>query len=224
VEGAAGTTYIPLLYLNAGPACRLAGFPTVASVASRGGAVLGSPAIPDATGPVATLVLASGAVARAVYGQSQALNYSRARCRPRQAAGLRVRAPGAPGARFLRWPHLACSAAGVRDSRVRALAAAPTRLVVLTWNRPVPAPPQHRYLLRCGPPAGTLPHTSAACGRLFASANPLPELPPCRTVDFVRAKVTGTLYGDPVQLVFVPCPAHDRAWAALARTLGLPAP
>jgi hypothetical protein len=117
-EGAAGTVYIAIVFTNTGSVrCTLRGFPGVSSY-GPGGRQIGSPARRQ---PVAvrTVVLAPRASASAAYGQAQALNYPRARCRPVRATGLRVYPPSETHARLLPSKHLACSSTGVGDSSIR---------------------------------------------------------------------------------------------------------
>ena len=117
-HGAAGTTYLTIVFTNRGTAsCSLRGYAGVSSFAAPAGRQIGVPARRSA-GRVVTVVLRPGDVAGAAYGQVNALNYPRARCRPMTARGLRVYAPGQRRARYLAIKHLACSSTGVGDSVV----------------------------------------------------------------------------------------------------------
>jgi Protein of unknown function (DUF4232) len=115
-SGAAGTTYYAIVFTNRGSAaCALRGYPGLSSVAGAHGAQIGAPAR-RSPATVVTVVLRPGAAASAAYGQVDALNYPRARCRPVTAPGLRVYAPDETRARYLRVKHLACASSTVEDS------------------------------------------------------------------------------------------------------------
>ncbi|HEY1480079.1 MAG TPA: DUF4232 domain-containing protein [Gaiellales bacterium] len=117
-EGAAGTTYLPIVFKNSsGVTCSLRGYPGVSSVGGDDGHQIGAAARRD-PGSVRTIVLRSGASASATYGQVQALNYPKACCHPQSARGLRVYAPNVTAARYVPFKHLACSAT-LSDSHVR---------------------------------------------------------------------------------------------------------
>jgi Protein of unknown function (DUF4232) len=119
-NGAAGTIFYPLTFVNAsGRACTLRGYPGVSSVTRRHRRI-GSPAVRDTGFPVRQVRLrARGGTATAVYGQVDTGVFPRARCRPVRAWGLRVFAPGQTRAFFVRLPHEACSRRGAGDSHVR---------------------------------------------------------------------------------------------------------
>jgi hypothetical protein len=120
-EGAAGTTYVAIVFTNRGTtSCSLRGYPGVSSVAAPGGRQIGS-AARRSPARVATVVLRPGGLASAAYGQAEALNYPRARCRPATARGLLVYAPDQTRGRYLAMKHLACSSTGVGDSVIRPL-------------------------------------------------------------------------------------------------------
>jgi hypothetical protein len=118
-DGAAGTTYVAIVFTNhGGAACSLRGYPGVSSVGGADGHQIGAPArrTPAASPEV---VLRPGGVASAIYGQAEALNYPKARCHPASARGLRVYPPGSTRAWYLPLKHLACSSSTVGDSSVR---------------------------------------------------------------------------------------------------------
>jgi hypothetical protein len=118
-EGAAGTTYVAIVFRNRGrTSCSLRGYPGASSVAAPAGRKIGS-AARRSPARVTTVVLRPGGVASAAYGQAQALNYPRARCHPVTARGLLVYAPNQTRARYLAIKHLACSSTGVGDSVIR---------------------------------------------------------------------------------------------------------
>jgi hypothetical protein len=118
-EGAAGTVYYPLTFVNrSAHACTLRGFPGVSSV-TRGHRQVGTPAAWDA-GPGRSIRLrAHGGAATAVLGIANALNFPRSRCRPRRVWGLRVFAPGQTPPFFARLAHLACARPAVTGMHVR---------------------------------------------------------------------------------------------------------
>jgi hypothetical protein len=110
-EGAAGTIYYPIVFRNtSGSACALRGFPGVSSVGGDDGHQIGGAARRQLGRPARTVVLVPGAYGSAAYGQADALNYPKARCKPEHARGLRVYPPNAYAARYLPLAHLACSA------------------------------------------------------------------------------------------------------------------
>jgi Protein of unknown function (DUF4232) len=118
-DGAAGTTYFPLVFTNRGTAsCSLRGYPGVSSVTAPAGRQIGAAARRSQAHAV-TVVLRPGDAASAAYGQAQALNYPRARCHPLTAHGLRVYAPNQTRARYLAIKHLACSSTTAGDSVIR---------------------------------------------------------------------------------------------------------
>jgi hypothetical protein len=105
-----------------------------------------------------------------------------------------------------------------------AAAATPqTSLTIAVFDHPFPAHPHHTYHLRCAPAEGDVPHPQLACRRLLAQRAPFAPLPLCRTVDVIRARVTGRFRGRPLERTYIPCPAHLAAWQRLAALLGIPA-
>jgi hypothetical protein len=118
-EGAAGTIYYPIVFRNtSGSTCALRGYPGVSSVGGDDGHQIGKSARRQSARRARTVVLRPGAAGSATYGQAQALNYPKARCRPVSARGLRVYPPNAFAARYLPLKHLACSSTAVGDSLV----------------------------------------------------------------------------------------------------------
>lgn len=122
-EGAAGSTYVPLIFRNAGARrCTLHGYPGVSALTRRSGEQIGAAATWSSIGAHPRVVLAPGARARALLQIVDAANYPAPRCRPRAAAGLRVFPPGATVAAFVAVPHLrACSSLTVVVLSVRAV-------------------------------------------------------------------------------------------------------
>jgi Protein of unknown function (DUF4232) len=108
-DGAAGTIYYPIIFTNTGPLrCTLTGYPGVSSVDAQGRQI-GAPADRVPPIPQRMVVLAPGGSASAVYGQAQALNYPRTKCRPVTARALRVYPPNETRSRIIALRHLACS-------------------------------------------------------------------------------------------------------------------
>jgi Protein of unknown function (DUF4232) len=98
----------PVEFTNiSGAACTLSGYPQV-SAYRAGGAQVGNAAVLDTSVSARRVVLAPGASAHAAVVDS----VSSQRCRPVDAAGLRVVAPGESAARYVRHAIAACSAAG----------------------------------------------------------------------------------------------------------------
>jgi hypothetical protein len=118
-EGAAGTVYHPLTFVNrSAHACTLRGFPGVSSVTRRHRQV-GTPATRDAVPRRTVRLGAHGGAATAVLGIVDARNFSGSRCRPTRVWGLRVFAPGQTRAFYARLSHLACSRPVVANMHVR---------------------------------------------------------------------------------------------------------
>jgi hypothetical protein len=118
-EGAAGTIYYPIVFRNRGASvCALRGYPGVSSVGGDDGHQIGQSARRQTAQKARTVVLQPGAYGSAAYGQVQALNFPKARCRPVTARGLRVYPPNTFAARYLPLSHLACSSTAVSDSLV----------------------------------------------------------------------------------------------------------
>lgn len=92
-EGAAGTVYRPLLFINSGGrTCFVHGFPGVSYVAGDDGRQVGPAAVRDAEkgGPV---TLAPGQAGFATVGFVNVQNYDEAACQPTPVKGLRVYPP-----------------------------------------------------------------------------------------------------------------------------------
>lgn len=91
-QGAAGTTYQPLVLTNTGAPCTLHGYPGV-SFLDASGRQIGSPA-EYSPGPSPRVLLRTGGSANALLGIAQAGNYPDSVCRPRGAERVRVYPPG----------------------------------------------------------------------------------------------------------------------------------
>jgi hypothetical protein len=128
-DGTAGTIYHPLTFTNtSATACTLRGYPGVSSRSGKHGSQVGSPASRDSR-PVHTVLLAAhGGAATAAYGQVDTGVFSKAKCKPVKAHGLRVYAPGQTGFFYASLTHEACSKAGAGDSHVRPVVAGKTGL------------------------------------------------------------------------------------------------
>lgn len=99
---AAGTTYYRLTLRNeATSPCILYGYPGVSAVKSPAGPQVG-PAATRQAGRAVLVTIRPGGSAPARLGVAEVGNYSRSKCGPRTAAGLRVYPPGAYGALFAR--------------------------------------------------------------------------------------------------------------------------
>ncbi len=108
-EGAAGTTYRPIVFRNhTGHTCSLAGYPGVSYVAGSAGIQVGPPAS-RVPGRHHTVVLAPGQAAHAILQEAETGNFSPGTCKPRRVRGLRVYPPNTRAAVFLPWNHRVCS-------------------------------------------------------------------------------------------------------------------
>jgi hypothetical protein len=121
-QGAAGTTYTPIVFTNTGTtACELRGYPGVSFV-DAAGHLIGAPAGED-PGKVKTVKLAaSGGGASALLRQPNPGNFPPSACQQTTAAKLRVYPPGETVALFLADPAPVCSTKAGRTG-VRPLAA-----------------------------------------------------------------------------------------------------
>jgi Protein of unknown function (DUF4232) len=112
-EGAAGSTYFPLRLTNVSPhPCRTGGFGGASLVGARG-ALLGAPADRVQKGKVRVLVLRPGGRAEATLQETNAENYSAAKCRPAPAKGFRVYPPNETRSAYLPHPTTACASSAV---------------------------------------------------------------------------------------------------------------
>lgn len=111
-EGAAGSTYRPLTFVNTGTAaCTVDGHPGVSYVAGDDGHQVGAAA--GRTGTPAPVTLAPGATASATLRIVNPRAYDAATCLPTPVTGLRVYPPDQTAAAFLPGPATACAATGV---------------------------------------------------------------------------------------------------------------
>jgi hypothetical protein len=121
-QGAAGTTYTPIVFTNSGTvACELHGYPGVSFV-DASGHLIGVPSAED-TGKAKTIRLApGGGTANALLRQPNPGNFDPSACQQTTAAKLRVYPPGETTALFLADPAPVCSTKAGRTG-VRPLAA-----------------------------------------------------------------------------------------------------
>lgn len=106
----AGTRYLPLDLTNKGHAsCRLAGFPVVTLADGRRGRQVGRTADPDHDAAVRSMTLPAGRTAHFWVRLADVANLPAARCRPVQAAGLRVSLPGQAWVTFVPHPLETCA-------------------------------------------------------------------------------------------------------------------
>ena len=107
---AAGTSYLPVDFTNAGPArCALDGFPQVTIAAGRGGARIGAPASVDRSLAATAVVLGARGTAHIWIHLADVANLPTAACRPVTAAGLRVSLPGQRRAAFVSHRLTSCA-------------------------------------------------------------------------------------------------------------------
>jgi hypothetical protein len=105
-NGAAGSTYYPLVFTNSGSAsCTVAGYPGVSYVSGSSGTQVGAAATRD-PGHAAVITLAPGGSASALLREGQAGAFG---CRQTEVRGLRVYPPGDRQAAFLAQPGQACT-------------------------------------------------------------------------------------------------------------------
>ncbi|MGA8993745.1 MAG: DUF4232 domain-containing protein [Nocardioidaceae bacterium] len=113
-EGAAGSTYLTIRLTNRSTdSCRTGGYGGVSLVTAAQGDPLGAPADRVAAGQRRPLQLAPGESADATLRVTRAGNFSRARCRPARASGLRIYPPNQTESVFLRRATPGCRASGV---------------------------------------------------------------------------------------------------------------
>ncbi len=118
--GTAGGFEYEIKFTNLGSAtCTLAGFPGVSAV-DLGGSRIGAAAA-HGPGKVKQVVLAPDRSAMATLQVADALNFPKARCAPKMAAGLRVALPGGSGAKVAPIAFEACAKASARTLSVSAV-------------------------------------------------------------------------------------------------------
>jgi hypothetical protein len=118
-NGAAGTTFYVLNFINIGPTCTLRGYPGVSAVGQTGHQI-GNAARRQNSVKIKPITLqgtaggspSNASTAHATLGIVEAGNFSPSACHDVTASGLRVYAPNASGASFVSYPFAACSGSG----------------------------------------------------------------------------------------------------------------
>ena len=121
-DGAAGTTYTPLIFKNVSSrTCTLYGFPGVSWVAGNDGHQVNVPfARTDAA--KSTITLAAGAVAHATLATHDVGFFDAAQCKPVGVRGFRIYPPDETKSVFVALATKACSANGVNKGTVSPVA------------------------------------------------------------------------------------------------------
>jgi hypothetical protein len=108
-QGAAGSFFYTLEFTNqSGHTCTLRGFPGVSAV-NLGDRQLGSPAAHDTTTKVKTITLRNDASATTTLRVVDVLNFPPSKCRPADAAGVRVFPPNEKASKTVPLPFKACT-------------------------------------------------------------------------------------------------------------------
>jgi hypothetical protein len=119
-EGAAGSTFLPLIIKNVSTKpCRTGGFGGVSLVANPNGNPIGAPADRTQQGSVRPIVLQPGQVATATIQLTNAENFPTSKCMPVQAGGFRVYPPNETHSAFVAHKTPACSSAKVHLLTIR---------------------------------------------------------------------------------------------------------
>jgi hypothetical protein len=122
-EGAAGTQYLALVFANKSDhRCTLYGYPGVSFVAGDGGTQVNKGFIRDSAATKIKVTLAPGAVAHATISGSDVGFFDASECEPVSVRGYRVYPPDETKSVFVAQPAKACSAAGVGQWHVNAIA------------------------------------------------------------------------------------------------------
>lgn len=111
-NGAAGSTYRPVIFTNRGSsACTLFGYPGVSYVAPQTGKQVGAAATRNTQHPSRIVTLRPGGHASAVVQLTNYTDYDTARCQPTKVSGLRVYPPGSRHAMYVAFgqDQMACS-------------------------------------------------------------------------------------------------------------------
>lgn len=123
-------------------------------------------------------------------------------------------------ARVAAFLALTALAAGCGGGSGASSSPGPTRLVITVYPGFVANVHTTRYTLTCRPAGGSVADPAAACAALEAAPSLLRSPSGCSVAiaDAGSERVTGTLDGRPVHLVF---PGGCRRWPALRAALGL---
>ena len=106
-SGAAGSTYVPILFKNtSAKPCELHGFPGVSFVGKGNGTQLGAAADWDQSKPIVQNTLQPSSVVAANLRIAQAGNYDSGECQPLAADGFRVYPPHSTKALFVQAANL----------------------------------------------------------------------------------------------------------------------
>jgi hypothetical protein len=116
-NGAAGSTYVPIVFTNTGSAaCSLFGYPGVSFVTGVNGSQVGLAAQRDSTSPPALVSLAPGAVAHATLQIVDAQNFPVAACKLTTVSTLKVFPPNQTAALFASIPATkTCATTNTQD-------------------------------------------------------------------------------------------------------------
>jgi hypothetical protein len=118
--GTAGGYGYEIKFTNLGSAtCTLAGFPGVSAVALSGSRI--GAAATHGPGKVKQVVLAPDRSAMATLQVADALNFPKARCAPKMAAGLRIALPGGSGAKVAPIAFETCAKSSAKTLSVSAV-------------------------------------------------------------------------------------------------------
>lgn len=118
--GTAGGFGYEIQFTNLGTgSCTLAGFPGVSAVSLKGKRI--GAAATHGPGKVKQIVLAPKHAAIATLQVADALNFPKAKCAPKMAAGLRVALPGGSGAKVAPIAFETCAKASAKTLSVSAV-------------------------------------------------------------------------------------------------------
>ena len=113
-NGAAGSTYLPIVFTNTGTAaCTLFGYPGVSLAKGNPPAQIGAAAARSTTAPAKTVTLAPGGTANAALQVTVAGNYPSATCKPVPATTLVVYPPNQTASVSVPYSTTGCAAQGV---------------------------------------------------------------------------------------------------------------
>ena len=112
--GAAGSTYVPIVFTNtSSSACTLFGYPGVSLAAGSPAAQVGKAASRSTTAAAAVVTLAPGQAGNALLRIVQALNYPKSICSPAPTTVLRIYPPNQTAAVDLAFTATGCTSNSV---------------------------------------------------------------------------------------------------------------